>query len=228
MHSSTPWQRSFISFGKDNEKCFPCEKRVLNETTYSFPPCWNQLDVSIICFNKKSCIILKEGLKAKHFIYRTAVRGAVFKILICKGKGSLILGRNYPSLFCTGQQSSIKFCVSGVSGQIQKHSRCLKQAGFVENFQPTQMSNCWFETTKRFGKPKEKHLRTVKYLNTFVVFQPWGHLGKKGMNLLEGHKKKGLKHLCCEDRLRDLKLFNLEKVPGDLIVALLYWKGAYK
>lgn len=39
IHSSIPWQRSFISLDKDNEKCFSCEARVLNETAYSFLPC---------------------------------------------------------------------------------------------------------------------------------------------------------------------------------------------
>lgn len=39
IHSLIPWQRSFISLGKDNEKCFSCETSVFNETTYSFLPC---------------------------------------------------------------------------------------------------------------------------------------------------------------------------------------------
>ena len=39
---------------------------------------------------------------------------------------------------------------------------------------------------------------------------------------------RGLEHLPCSDRLRELRLFSLEKSPGGPYSSLQYLKGAYR
>jgi len=73
---------------------------------------------------------------------------------------------------------------------------------------------------------------STEYLEYCVQF--WASHYKKHMELPKGLQKrvnkliKGLEHLSCEERLRELGLLSLKKAEGDLINVYQYLKGRCK
>ena len=91
-------------------------------------------------------------------------------------------------------------------------------------------ANCVLGCIKRgVAAGKGRSLPPLEY-----CAQAWGPQYKKDAELLEQVQRRATKiirepkHLSCEERLKKLDLFVLEKAPGDLNAAFRYIDGAYE